>query len=300
METQDMTITNESSAVLGPVSGIPVINGGAKRKRAVKMLSTLAAAAVFLCFLMAVRTVSPPKPEVLRNEPPKCEVLPIISYNDIGGVLYFTNAEKIESATMYVREKTQQRVLYEEELPIDEIRSGSYTIPTMSFFHDYAVHFEEYTGYEGKGDYNQEILVRISYDSGNEGIKTRTFSRDPVEAYLCWLQKASRSHGAKLVQPGYITEIVHTPAKGVKVAQCLIEQPDLVRRVDTISVRVTIDGETLKNRPHSELVHNGLMIVRIPIPEGMAEDGSHTIEIYVTQYILGFKKTIEFEIHDTF
>ena len=275
-------------------------NNTSKNKRVRLKVSAFVAVAVFLCFLSALSKTYAPKAEMSRNDPPRCEVYPITTSKNITGSLRFTNPERIISAKLYIYEATQNRLLYEEELPEEVYMSGSYTIPEMSFYSDYVKHFEEYTGFGKKGDYQQEMKVKLTYDTGNEGIKARTFSNLSTEDSLYKVQKASKKHGSLLVTPGYITEILHTPENAVRISECFVEQPDRVRRDGQVSVRVTIDGQELKTKPHAEKINYTLFVVRIPIPEGMTEDKSHTIEIYITQYIDGFRKGLEFLTIDTF
>ena len=61
-----------------------------------------------------------------------------------------------------------------------------------------------------------------------------------------------------------------------------------------------MDGQPVIEKPYSEKVNSRLLVVRIPIPEGMSEDGTHNLQIYVTQYISGFRKSMEFLVEDTF
>ncbi len=272
----------------------------AKRRRRVKKIYTMALLSVFVFFIVAVARYSPPKAENLRNDPPKCEIFPILTSNHISGAVNFTNTDKILNAKLSVWETTQERLLYSEDLSEEAIRTGNYTFPDLNFYDDYIVHFEEYSGFEEKGDYKQEIRVNLRYDSGSEGIKSRTFTQQPMEAYLCWLQKANKKHGSALVKEGYITEIVHTPLEAARISDCYIEQAERVHKIDSISVRVTVDGQPVIEKPYSEKVNSRLLVVRIPIPEGMSEDGTHNLQIYVTQYISGFRKSMEFLVEDTF
>ena len=265
-----------------------------------RTVCTSIAVALFLCLLVVLNSTHAPSEDADRNTSTKCEVYPITTAQDICGVLRFTNTGRIKGATLYVYEKTQDRLLYEEELDLEAVRSGSYTVPTMSFHDDYVMHFEEYTGFGAKGDYLQEMRVKLSYETEKGDLKSRTFTGEPVEAYLCWIQQASKNHGSSLMKEGFITEVIHTPSEATRITDCFIEQPERVRRNDHLSVRVTMDGKPLAEKAVAEKINAGLFVVRIPVPEGVSQDGSHTLEIYVTQYVNGFRKSLEFLTTDTF
>jgi len=244
----------------------------------------------------------PPKdnPNKIDRKAPDCDIYPITTEKDISGVIRFFETDKIVSAKYSVWEKTQGRMLYAAALSKEDIDSGNFTIPTMSFWDDYVVHFTEYTGFGKKGDYKQEVRVTLNYDPGNGEIKTKAFASDPVEASICWMQMATKNHGSRLVMDGYITEIIHSMHLTNDVRECYVEQPERVRKSDIISVRVTIDGKPVPQKPHIEKVSTGLTVVRVAVPEGMEKDGTHTIEIYLTQYITEFKEALEFLTIDTY
>ena len=274
-------------------------NGQVRVKRSVafRLLTSVLVLAVFI-----TAAIYPPaaNEKAALRKAPTCEIYPITNGKDITGVINFTQVSRIESAKYAVWEATQERMLYEEEIPKERIADGSFTIPTVSFWDDYVVHFTDYTGFGTKGDYNQQVRVSLRYYSSSGELKLRTFVADPVEASPCWMQMASKKHGALLVKEGYITEIFHTAQVRERIRECYIDQPGRVTRGDIISVRVKIDGKTPAGSLETDKVGHGLVIVRIPVPAGMEQDGTHKIDIYVTQYIGGFKRSLEFLTTDIY
>ena len=272
------------------------------QKRMKKSVAFRILASVLVLALFVSAAVYPPKANehgVVRRAP-SCQAYPITNGKDFTGVIYFSESDKIVSAKYAVWEATKERQLYEEEIPKEWIDAGEFTIPVTSFWDDYVVNFTDYTGFGTKGDYNQQLRVTLRYLSANGEMKLRTFVADPIEASPCWMQQASKKHGALLVKEGYVTEIFHTAQVRDRIRECFIEQPGRVTRSDVISVRVRIDGKDFIRNLETDKVGHGLMIVRIPIPNGHEQDGTHVVEIYVTQYIQGFNKAIEFVTIDRY
>lgn len=280
-------------------SASSIIRLGKKRKGP-KLFQFLAGILVLAFFLAAY--IHPPKvnPKSANRGAPECEVYPITIERDITGVIYFPEPERITSVTYAIYEKTLERLLFEEEVPMEMIERGSYTIPQMSFWDDYVVNFTDYTGFETKGDYKQQVRVSVHYRSADDVIRVRTYTADPVEAELCWMQQASRKHGSSLLKEGYITEIIHSYHMGNRLRDCYVGQSERVRKDDVISVNIYIDGKPANSGADSEKVSVGLNVLRIPIPKGMEQDGTHTIEIYMTHYVLELRKALDFYIKDTF
>ena len=295
MDNQDNEKLNQAWYAFAPASRNGQVH--VKRSAAFRLLTSLLVLAVFIT--AAVYPPAPNERDSLRKAP-TCEIYPITNGKDLTGVINFTQVARIESAKYAVWESTQERMLYEEEIPKERIEEGSFTIPTVSFWDDYVVHFTDYSGFGEKGDYNQQVRVSLRYYSTGGELKLRTFVADTVEASPCWMQMASKKHGALLVREGYITEIFHTAQVRERIRECYIDQPGRVTRGDIISVRVKIDGKAPAKSLETDKVGHGLMIVRIPVPEGMEQDGTHKIEIYVTQYISGFKRSLEFLTIDSY
>lgn len=295
MDNRDNEELKQAWYAFAPASG----NGTVRVKRSVafRLLTSLLVFAVFI-----TAAVYPPSPNERASnwKAPTCTAYPITNGKDFTGVITFAEPAKIVSAKYAVWEATKERMLFEEEIPKERIDEGAFTIPTVSFWDDYVVNFTDYTGFGTKGDYNQQLRVTLRYYSSNGELKLRTFVADSVEASPCWMQQASKKHGALLVKEGYITEIFHTAQVRERIRECYIEQPGRVTRGDVISVRVRIDGKTLTRNLETDKVGHGLVIVRIPVPEGYEQDGTHKVEIYVTQYISGFKKALEFLTVDTY
>ena len=295
LENREVEKTGESWYVFAPEKGSE--NG---RKKRTALFRALALVFVLIFFISAHFYPVRANTIGLIRKIPGCRVYPIIYERDFTGVITFPEPEYVVGAKYAVWENTLERKLFEEEIPKEIIDTGSYTIPTMSFWDDYMEHRSEYAGFEAKGNYKQVIWVTLYYETGTGEIKSRSFTADTVEAPLCWMQQATRKNGRVLMSDGYVTEIVHTMHLDSDVRECLIEQPGKVMRSDIISVRVLIDGQEPAEKPIAEKPARGLFVIRIPIPEGHKKDGSHTVEIYTTQYITGFKKSVEFMSTDTY
>ena len=279
----------------------PYVGVRQHRRSRPEVVRLLASLLVFVFFLAAY--IYPSKSNdgpSFGHRVPECEVYPVLDDRNLTGVITFSETENLIDAKYSVWEKTKERMIYEAEIPMERIEQGSYTIPSMSFWDDYAAHFTEYTGFEEKGDYLEEVRVDLRYEASNGEIRVRTYSQVPASASLCWMQKASKTHGALLVEDGFITEIIHTSHLRNRIRECFVEQPERINRSGIISVRVLVDGQELSKKPKSEKMFTIVNVVRIPIPDGHLQDGSHNMEIYVTQYIDGFKKPIEFLINDTY
>ena len=257
-----------------------------------KAFAAAALLTVLLIFSALPGADSPPKTNV-RYKAPKCRIYPVRMEYELTGMAHLTNADHLTKAVLSVWEKTQNRQIYEEELPVEDMHNGNLYFPLWNLRSDFMEHREEYTGFEGKGDYKQQVRLSITYETGKGETKTVVYAADPAANDLCWLKQASKKHGALFVKEGYITEIIHTAQLGSDIDACYIEEPGKVTKPSRISIRVTIDGEEPDQKPYIENPRGNIYVLNIPVPEGVSADKSHRINIYITQYIFEYGRAIE-------
>ena len=270
------------------------------RKNAFLKEKTVAVVLLFAAFVLIFADSSETRDHQFISRNPSCSIYPVLDGNDLSGTLYFAHSDTVVKAKYSVYETTQNRLLFEDDIPLDAVKSGRFYIPPQSFFNDYFEHFTEYSGFEGKGDYHQEIRVSIEYDVGNNSIQRKSLSAVPASVSLYWIKQAGKDHGSALVKDGYITEILHASETSDKVRECFIDQPERVLKTDTVSAHILLDGKELEEKAFTEKLNGGVVVIRIPVPEGMSADKTHSVDIYLTQYIREFKKGVEFLYTDIY
>ena len=243
---------------------------------------------------------------VVEVEPPKAELYPIYFASEFTGVIVLPEPERVVGMTVSVWEKTQERMLDELVIPEEKYKTGRVPLGPWSFWDDYMEHETEYAGSmldEGT-DYIQELRVDLRYDDGNGGTKTVEYAAEAVETdlfYLLWpAEEYDELFGTSVALPDCISVILdfeslepYSEAKTV-----LVEEPDKVTDGNTFSVRAEIEGEPVTGVTVS---YEGMMpVVYIPIPEGMERGAGHIYRLYVTQYVDGYGKAVEFVSEDDF
>lgn len=243
---------------------------------------------------------------VVEAEPPTAELYPIYIASEITGVIILPEPERVTGLTVTVWEKTQERKLDELDVPEEKYKTGRVPLPLWSFWDDYEAHADEYAGSmldEGT-DYIQELRAELRYDDGNGETKTVEYAAEAVETdtfYWLWsAEEYDEFFGTSVARPDCVSIILEVesldPEPGAKTV--LVDEPDKVTDGSTYSVRAEIDGEPVTGVTVS---YDGTMpIIHIPLPAGMERGAQHIYRLYVTQYVDGYGKAVEFISEDDF
>ncbi|MBQ3356070.1 MAG: hypothetical protein IJG45_03020 [Oscillospiraceae bacterium] len=243
---------------------------------------------------------------IITVEPPEAELYPVMIASEFTGVILLPEAERVLGVTVSVWEKTQERLLTEGEVPEEIYRTGSIPLPAWSFWDDYMEHADEYTGsmFDEGTDYLQELRVALRYDGGDGELQTAEYAAVAMEDNVFyWLWSASEYdelYGTAVAQPDCVSLIYMVESMDYEVERptVLLGEPELVTDNSAVSVRAEIDGTPVEG---VFLTYEGQMpIIHIPIPEGMERDAGHFYRLYVTKYVEGYGKVIEFVTEDDF
>lgn len=243
---------------------------------------------------------------IIEAEPPAAELYPVAMASELTGVIILPEPERITGMTVSVWEKTQERKLDELEVPDVKYKTGHVPLPEWSFWDDYMEHETEYNGSmldEGT-DYIQELRVQLRYDGENGETKTVEYAADAVtEDTFYWLWPAEEydeMFGTAISQPGSISVFLSFASMDgeADVPTVLVNEPDKVTDGSVYSVRAEIEGVPVEGVTVS---YEGTMpLVIIPIPEGTEAHAGHIYQLYVTKYVDGFGKAVEFVNEDDF
>lgn len=232
-------------------------------------------------------------------EPPHIELYPITMASEFTGVISVSEPERVLGMTVSVWETTQERMLTELEIPDVKYKTGVVPLPEWSFWDDYMEHEAEYDGsmLDG-GNYRQQLRAQVSYDVGNGEIKTCEFTADPVEDrsfYWLWpAEEYDSLNGTSVARPDCVSVLLMTESMDgeAPAVTVLANEPDKVTDTSVYSVRAEIEGEPVEGVFITTV--NGLPVVNIPIPAGVERQAWNIYQLYITKYVDGYGKAIEF------
>ncbi|MBQ6430697.1 MAG: hypothetical protein IJJ99_02310 [Oscillospiraceae bacterium] len=224
-------------------------------------------------------------------EPPVIELYPITVASELYGVVTIPEPERVLGLTISVWETTQERELFEIEVPEGKYKNGSLPLLEWCFWDDYKEHADEYEGsmLDG-GNYRQQLRAEVSYDAGDGTRKTFEYVADPVEDPFFWLRL--QEPGDEAYAPDSVTIIIDSFMPEEDAKTVLVNEPDKVTDSSTYSVRAEIDHKPVEG-VFVEYV-SGTPVVHIPIPEGTERKAGHIFQLYLTKYVEGFGKALEF------
>lgn len=242
----------------------------------------------------------------IEVEPPQAELYPIYIASEFTGVIILPEPERVLGMTVSVWEKTQGRMLDGGEVPEEIYRTGSIPLPGWSFWDDYMEHQTEYAGsmFDEGTDYIQELRAELRYDCGNGEIKSVEYAAEAVNGdpfYWLWpADEYDEFYGTAAAQPNCVSLIYMAESMDfdVKRPAVLVGGPEKVTDDSAVSVRAEIDGVPVEG---VFVTYDGEMpIINIPLPEGTERGAGHYYRLYITKYVGGYGKAIEFLTEDDF